>query len=122
MEANKNQIAALANYQIKECDKYAYHVACLRREHIEKQKRYEDNWRVAIYDKRGYEDFKKNKHVLGYAEDHLIHDPTLLQKEEVKQTESDFKEEVAKAVKKGATKAKVVETLKASEKKRQDKK
>lgn len=70
MKANKNP-----NYEIKECDKEFYHVLQVFSEHDVKNKKYNEVPRVVIYNRKDYEDFKKNKQVLGLTRDELIHMP-----------------------------------------------
>jgi ribosomal protein L3 len=89
MKANKNPI-----YEIKECDKEFYHVLQVLVEHDEKNKQYNEVPRVVIYHKKDYEDFKKNKHVLGLKRDELIHIPQAEWEAANKKTEESGEKEV----------------------------
>jgi len=79
MKANKNP-----KWEIKECDKYYYHVVQLRRLPIKNVKDFDDHYTKVIYKDRGYADFLKNKAALGIDGDELVHDPRILVRAEKK--------------------------------------
>ena len=70
MEANKNK-----NYQIKECDKEYYHILFTRKTYDKNKNDMRAREWVVIYDSKGYNDFKENKHYLGLSADEVIHIP-----------------------------------------------
>ena len=96
LKANKNQ-----KYEIKECDVGAYHVLVTRKTFNFALKTVDVKESVSIFDKRGYEQFKKFKPA-DIDEAELIHDPVYAEKlrqDEAKRIEAKKKAESEKLAK-----------------------
>lgn len=84
------------NFNVQEVNKRFYHVALLRRVNNPVKEEYESAVVIQIYNKRGFENLKKNIKTMPISKIVVTHDPTLEKEDEVivKLSEAELKEKL----------------------------